>query len=152
MKKILLLSLSLAFITIGIHAQSIYSKIDEDFEYKYCLDYKDVLAQLRLDGYTIVTQSYGTLKQAESAYKLYSFLPYRDYIIVGISNDYNVTDVDLHVYDKHGYVYEKDDGPDDVAVVHIYTYSTQQMKVMIKNAKTDTPDDKSTCRFVIAYK
>jgi hypothetical protein len=155
MKKILFLAFSMLAFTFWAQSQNASYNNSNDYysddDYKEALDYKEVISMLKADGYNISNEYYATLKEGETAYNFKTFYGYTNYIIVAISNDLNVSDLDLYVY-NNGSLYAKDDKSDEIAVTHIYTYVSKYMKVVVKNAASDTPEDESTCRFVVAYK
>jgi hypothetical protein len=156
MKKITILALTYLLFMYGAIAQngyySNYTYYYSDEDYRDASDYDEVINMLTLDGYTISEERVADLKQGETAYTFKTFLGPLKYIIVGISDDPYVYDVDLQVYDGDRYTYAKDDKPNKAAVTRIYPYGTEEMEVVIKNARSYTPNYKSTCKFVIAYK
>lgn len=123
---------------------------DEDI--RMASSYARVLTMLKANGYTISQEKYSTLEEGESAYGYKEFFAGNDYKIVAISNDANVTDIDLFVYDEDESDYTSDTKASEVAIVNFHPLSTREMRIEIKNVSSDTPDDESTCRYVVAYK
>ncbi len=152
MKKIFILSLLTLAVFFGANVQAQYAGRLDDMDYKSAENYQELKVLLRLDGWTISTEQYAYLKQGESAYFYKTFQNALDYIIVGISDDNDVTDIDLHLYNSDGSEYDKDDTPDAAAEIWVSPYYTGQLRLTIKNAGSNTPHYASKCRFVIAYR
>src|SRR6476660_2734973 len=98
MKKILMMAFSLILLAPLAKAQNISFRYYDDNDYRSTYEYQEVLDMLKEDGYAISTERYATLKEGQTAYYYKTFYPNHDYIIVGISNDVNVSDIDLHIY------------------------------------------------------
>ncbi len=129
-----------AFLSLGVKAQSASE------------DYKEAIAILKDKGYSISTEQYAYLKEGETAYNMKTFYANLDYVIVAMSDDDNVNDVDIYLYDDDGSEYSKDADSKSVAVLTVSPLVTREMKIVIKNYSSSTPDVTSKCRFVVAYK
>lgn len=103
-------------------------------------------------GYTIATTQYATLKEGETAYHYRNLYSTREYIIVAFSEDKDVKDVDVFLYDDDGSELRKDADASSLAIVKFSPSYTREMKIVIKNCRSYTPSYASTCRFVVAYK
>jgi hypothetical protein len=115
-------------------------------------EYRQVLSLLKDKGYSISTEQVADLKQGETAYHFKTFYKNLDYVIVAMSDDDDVTDVDVYLYEEDGDEYTKDTDTKNVAVVKMSPLLTRDMKVVIKNYASNSPNYASKCRFVIAYK
>ena len=140
MKKIVILASAFFLFALGVKAQSASA------------DYKEAIALLKDKGYSISTEQYAYLKEGETAYNLKTFYANLDYVVVAMSDDDNVNDVDIYLYDDDGSEYAKDADSKSVAVLTVSPLVTRDMKVVIKNYSSSTPGTTSKCRFVIAYK
>jgi len=115
-------------------------------------EYRQVLALLKDKGYSISTEQVADLKQGETAYHFKTFYKNLDYVIVAMSDDDDVSDVDVYLYEEDGDEYTKDTDTKNVAVVKMSPLVTRDMKVVIKNYASSSPNYASKCRFVVAYK
>ena len=115
-------------------------------------DYNEVLSLLKDKGYTISTEQVADLKQGETAYHFKTFYNNLDYVIVAMSDDDDVSDVDIYLYEDNGDEYTKDTDTKNVAVVKMSPLVTREMKIVIKNYASNSPNYASKCRFVVAYK
>ena len=71
--------------------------------------------------------------------------------IVACSNDVDVTDVDVFVYLSDGSLFMKDDDRSALAIVKFECTYSQQVKIVIKNYSSLTPNYASTIRYFIAW-
>src|SRR3569833_128362 len=95
-------------------------------------EYRQVLALLKDKGYSISTEQVADLKQGETAYHFKTFYKNLDYVIVAMSDDDDVTDVDVYLYEEDGDEYTKDTDTKNVAEVKLSRLVTRDMKVVIK--------------------
>lgn len=114
--------------------------------------YHEVLSLLKDKGYSISTEQVADLKQGETAYHFKTFYQNLDYVIVAMSDDDDVTDVDIYLYEQNGDEYTKDTDTKNLAVVKMSPLVTRDMKIVIKNYASNSPNYGSKCRFVVAYK
>ncbi|MDR2475381.1 MAG: hypothetical protein LBD45_05940 [Bacteroidales bacterium] len=114
--------------------------------------YKEARAYLLNEGYSISTEQYADLAQGETAGHTKTFYKNSEYFIFAISDDSDVTDVDIYLNDASGSIYTKDTDTSNVAVVTFSPSFTREMRVVMKNYASNTPSYKSRCRILIAYK
>ena len=107
---------------------------------------------LKHNGYKILPEQVANLKQGESAHHSRTFYKEYEYVIIGLSDDDDVTDVDLFLQRMDGTEFDKDDDSDDSALINFDPTFTREMKVVIKNYSSRTPNYASKCRIIIAYK
>lgn len=149
MKKYFIILLALTLITTKNFAQGYHYK---DIDYKGALTYSEIKNMLIADDYTISDERYSDLKKDETGSFWRTFYPGYEYIIVGISNDIEVNDIDLFCYDTDLQSYTYDNSDDDIAILHVTVNYTRKLKITIKNSGSDTPYNTSRCRFIVAYK
>jgi hypothetical protein len=109
-------------------------------------------AYLRNQGYTILDEFYDDLKEGYSTYRYRNFYSSGSYIIFAMSEDTDVEDVDLYVYETDGDEYISDHTVRRMAAVDVNVLVSREMKIVVKNYKSRTPSYASRCRFLIAYK
>ena len=114
--------------------------------------YRETLAYLKSEGYTVKTEQNASLKQGETAGHTNTFYKGTSYIFVAMSDDPDVSDVDIFLKETDGTEYSKDTDDKPIAIVQFEPSFDRQMRVVIKNYKSSTPSYASTVRFVIAYK
>lgn len=102
-------------------------------------------------GWNIGNEQYANLIQGYSAYTYMNFASGNTYKIVACSNDNDVTDVDVFVYLSDGTLFMKDDDRSSLAIVTFTCTYSQQVKIVIKNYASRTPDYASTIRYFIAW-
>jgi hypothetical protein len=137
MKKIIFLAIVL-MISFNVRSQT--------------TDYREYVAYLKQNGYSISAELYADLKQGASATHTKYFSSGLHYIIVACSDDGEVRDLDIYVYDNDGNVYVKDTKASSFAVVDMTLMFSRNMEVAIKNYSSNYPNYSSRCRFFIAYK
>lgn len=136
MKK--LLTIILCFVTVSLFSQT--------------AEYKEIKALLLSEGYEVSTEQYADLAQGETAGHTKTFYEGNDYIIVAVSDDDDVSDVDIYLNYTNGDNYDKDTSVDNSAILTFSPSFTREMRVVIKNYASSTPTYQSRCRFIIAYK
>jgi hypothetical protein len=114
--------------------------------------YKEIKALLQNQGYTIAEEQYANLSQGKVAVHTRTFHEGNSYKIVGMSDDSDVTDVDIFLKDMNGNVYDKDSDTSAFAVILFSPTFTRKMKVEIKNHASNDPRYESRCRIIIGYK
>jgi hypothetical protein len=114
--------------------------------------YNERKAYLRSQGYAIVDEYYSDLKQGETTYKYRSFSKDGRYVVFAMSEDTDVEDIDLYVYESNGEEYVQDNTVKRMAAVDINPLVTRELKMVVKNYKSRTPNYASRCRFLVAYK
>jgi hypothetical protein len=114
--------------------------------------YNDYLEVLRNKGYSISKEIKVSLSEDETGYYWKTFAKGLDYIIVAASDDEDVSDVDLYLYDDDGSTLKvKDTDVSSLAVVSFTPNYERSMKIIVKNYKSSTPSFSSTLRFIVAY-
>jgi hypothetical protein len=139
MKKIIVLSFIILF--------SNYS-----FSQSQSARYKELRGLLISEGYSISTEQYADLKQGGTAGYTKTFYEGTSYVIVAISDDSDVSDVDVYLRYTDGTEYSKDTDSESLAILKFNPTYTREMRVVIKNYASRTPNYASRCRFIIAYK
>lgn len=115
--------------------------------------YQERIKNLKNLGYAICDEYNVKIEQGETGFAWRTFESDVSYRVVGFSDDADVTDVDLYLYDDDGELYKKDDDNEDIAIVEFQPWSsTRKMKVVIKNVSSRTPNDESYCYFLIGCK
>lgn len=105
----------------------------------------------KANGYNIGTEQYGTASQGNTVYSWLDFNP-GDYMILALSDDSDVKDVDIFVYDEYGNLVIKDADDSPVAAVAFHCDYYKRYKVVMKNYKSNDPNYASILRFYVAYK
>ena len=114
--------------------------------------YLKELRVLRSYGYTIGDEEKVNCVEGGTGYYYHTFSQGLSYIIVGCSDDENVSDVDLFLYDDDGNELKRDADTSKLAILSFVPNYDVRLKVVIKNYKSATPYFASTCRFVVAFK
>ena len=102
-------------------------------------------------GWNIGNEQYANLIQGKTAYTYINFTSGSTCHIVACSNDVDVTDVDVFVYLSDGSLFMKDDDRSALAIVKFECTYSQQVKIVIKNYSSLTPNYASTIRYFIAW-
>lgn len=102
-------------------------------------------------GWNIGNEQYADLSQGKSAYTIMNFTSGSHYAIIACSNDVDVTDVDVYVYLSDGTLFTKDTDSSALAIVDFNCTWSQQVKIVIKNYSSNTPNYSSRIRYFIAY-
>jgi hypothetical protein len=138
MKRTLFLIALIAAFSIQIHAQSVYQKARDKIEGM---------------GYTISKEMEVNISEGQTGYSYKTFYEGLTYIIYAMSEDRDVSDIDIYVYDtSDDEILKRDAEDDDVAVVSFTPNRDIEGKVVIKNYKSSDPNYESRCRYIIAYK
>lgn len=114
--------------------------------------YQDGVQKLKDMGYTIADEMKVNISEGMTGYSHRHFYGSLKYAIFAVSEDKDVIDLDIYVYDENGEVYEKDTDESDIAVITFKTGYDMDGKIVVKNYKSNDPDYKSLCRYVVAYK
>jgi hypothetical protein len=114
--------------------------------------YNERKAYLRNEGYTIFEEFYEDLREGNLMFKDRTFYKNGTYIIFAMSEDTDVEDVDLYVYETNGDQYTSDNSVRRMAAVDINLMVSRELRIVVKNFKSRTPNYASRCRFLIAYK
>jgi hypothetical protein len=117
-------------------------------ERKYNLARQSLLDQ----GYAICENKYCDLLKGETSFFYRTFYARTEYKIVAISDDNDVTDVDLLVYYNDGSLYFKDTDDTSIGVVTFILSESKFLKVVFKNYASSTPDYRSTIRVLVGYR
>lgn len=102
-------------------------------------------------GWNIGNEQYANLIQGNTAYTYLNFTSGSTYSIIACSNDADVTDVDVYVYLSDGTLFMKDVDASAIAIVKFTCTYSQQVKIVIKNYSSLTPNYASTIRYFIAW-
>ena len=116
------------------------------------VEYREVKDYLNNLGFKITNELYADLAQDESTEHVATFSSDKDYILIGMSDDEDVNDVDIYLYTMDDDVFEKDTDETNVAVITFEPKFTRKMKVIVTNFDSDTPGYESRCRILIAEK
>ena len=112
----------------------------------------ELKSYLASEGYSVSTEQYADLAQGSTAGHSKSFYSGNKYVIVAISEDGDVTDIDIYLYRADGSEYSKDASSSKVAILEFEPTFSREMRVVIKNYASNTPYYKSRCKFLIFYK
>ena len=114
--------------------------------------YKEIKAILQNQGFSISVEQYADLAQGGTAHHDKEFYKDTEYVIIGMSDDDDVNDVDITLQSMSGEEYSKDTDSSSLALVRFEPSFSRKMRVIIKNYDSDTPSYKSRCRILIGYK
>lgn len=115
--------------------------------------YRQALQKLESMGYTISKEMMVNISEGQTGYSYKTFYEGLTYIIYAMSEDGDVQDIDVYVYDtSDDGILKRDTEADDIAVVSFTPGRDIEGKVVIKNYKSDDPKYESKCRYIIAYK
>ena len=104
-------------------------------------------------GYSIGNEKYQTCIQGASFYSYMNFSPSSEYVIVAMSDDSDVLDVDIFMYYSDGSLFMKDSDSSNLAIISFSCSSyVNNTIIYVKNYSSTTPNYASTLRFFIAYK
>ena len=114
--------------------------------------YNEAKAYLTYKGYSISKDMYADLKEGETTSYTKTFSANLDYIIIALSDDTDVKDVDVFLYETNGTEYTKDSKAKSMAIVEFSLMFERELKVTVKNYKSNSPTYASKCKFIIGYK
>lgn len=115
--------------------------------------YDAALNKIKDMGYTISKEMEVKISEGNTGYSYKTFYEGLTYIIYGMCEDKDVSDVDIYVYDTaDDELLKKDADESNVAVVSFTPNKDIEGKVVIKNYKSSDPKYESKCRYIIAYK
>jgi len=98
----------------------------------YCQSkYSETIDYLKNKGYKISADQYADLKQGGSASYTKTFYEGTTYMIVGLSDDNDVQDVDIYLKRMDGTDYDKDTDTERIAVVQFSPTFTREMKKLL---------------------
>ena len=140
MKKILLM------LSITFSLTATYARILSPTVYDAVRNYMDSR------NYTVAEDRYKDMKEGESTYLYRTFVKGYTYIIYGFTDDEDVQDLDLYLYDSDGTRIKEDIETDARPVIFFTPSYTRELKIVLKNAESDTPYYASNCRFMVGFK
>lgn len=114
--------------------------------------YFDAKNYYRSYGYSIGLEQVVTLAQGGLGYSYVNFYSGHEYVIVALSDDSDVLDVDIFTYYPSGDLFMKDSDNSKLAIVHFECTGSNQLKIIVKNYSSLTPTYLSTVRYFVAYK
>lgn len=114
--------------------------------------YLEAKALLRESGYTIYDEKTYSLKKGQKASYTRQFYSSSEYVIVGLSDDGDVSDIDIKLYETSGELYKKDTATDAVPWVSFDPSVSRSMKIEVLNYDTSTPNYASPIRLIVAGK
>lgn len=114
-------------------------------------DYDYYKNYYRNAGWNIGLEQYGTATQGSTVYSYVNFYSGYNYKVIAMSNDRDVTDVDIYIYQSDGTLFTKDADASRLAIVTFSCSLSQQVKIVVKNYASRTPNYASTLRFFVAY-
>jgi len=103
-------------------------------------------------GYTIATESHANVIQSNFMYNWRTFYSNTEYLVYASSDDIDVTDVDIYIENPNGSIFVRDNDNNRVSVVTFELYETIQLKVIVYNHASLTPNYASIIRYFVAYK
>lgn len=114
--------------------------------------YYDVQRLCISKGYSIGLEEQGLANQGSTVYSWVNFTGGNDYIIVAMSDDSDVKDVDVFLYTESGILLKKDADESNLGMIFFSPRYNNRLKIIIKNYRSDTPNYRSTLRYFIAYR
>ena len=114
--------------------------------------YRQVKDLLIDDDYVIGQERFSNIAQGGSFTNSFTFFAGTTYMIAAVSDDEDVTDVDLAVLYSDGSACVEDKDASRIAEVTFTPSFTRTLKVLVTNYRSDDPYYASRCRFVIGYK
>lgn len=123
------------------------------FSFAQSVKYNELKQLYRNNGYSIGNEQIVYCVEGQTGYTIMNFTPSTEYVIVAMSDDAYVTDVDLYLYYYDtGTLFDKDDDELNVAILSFGCSSNTKTKIVIKNVKSYTPKYASPLRYFIAYR
>lgn len=104
------------------------------------------------NNYTILADKYEYITEGSYIYSYKIFYAGHKYIILATSDDTDVRDIDLYLYNPDGTIFMKDNDDSNLALIQFIPAYTLEMKIAVFNIKSYTPSYSSLCKFFIAYK
>lgn len=114
--------------------------------------YNDLKALYRSYGYVIGLEEEANISQGNTAFSNVTFRNGNEYVIVAMSDDTDVQDIDIYTYYTSGALFLKDDDNSKIAIVSFNCYYSVILQIVIKNYSSLTPRWESKVRYFIAYK
>ena len=112
----------------------------------------ELKALLRKGGYTISTEQYAMLSRGESAYHNKTFYSATEYIVVVYSEEDEVKDIDVYLYDNDGSLLVKDTDANAFAIIEYSPYLSREMQIVFKNYNCISSYKEYECNLIIAYR
>lgn len=105
-------------------------------------------------GYEVSNSNsfYGNIQQSEIFYANKTFYYGHEYIIVGISEDPDVKDVDIYLYYLNGNLLGSDNSTKAISVLYFTPSINVTLQIQCKNYRSTDPYYSSTCWILIGYK
>ena len=113
---------------------------------------KDLKALMQELGYSWAETKTVKLSKGASEYFWRTFYSGNEYAILTFSENSNVYDMDLHLYDEHGSLIDKSITDDSFEMIEFTQNDTKQVKVVINNYKCSPDQVVYKCKFMIFYK
>ena len=113
---------------------------------------KDLKALMKELGYSWSETKSVKLREGESEYLWRTFYPENQYAILTFSENSNVYDLDLHLYDKEGSLIDKSITDTGFEMIEFTQDDTKQLKIVINNYKCSPDQVVYKCKFMIFYK
>ncbi len=113
---------------------------------------QQIIDLLRSNGFSVSTTQSVRLAQGEGGYYWKTFYSGNNYFIVAFSEDSDVNDIDLYLYDSDGTLLIEDKDTKPVAVLDFNVHKQKDLKVVIKNYNSDLTSYEYPCKFIIFYK
>ena len=114
--------------------------------------YSEIIAILKSNGWSISEERYGDARQSNTIASNKMFYASTQYLIYAFSEDDDVRDVDISLFESDGNLYASDASSSPTASLKFTTYVTREMKVVVKNYRSLSPGYASRLKFVIAYR
>jgi hypothetical protein len=151
-KKIVLLFTLLGVCFVNTNAQSISDLVHS---VSAGLNYEGVKSYITSLGYTISSSDdlYSSLKVGEYYTRDRTFYAENSYVIVAMSDDRDVTDVDLTLYYPSYNKWKEDTSVNRIAVIEFSpSYRWDNCHIRYKNYASSTPTYASRVYMFVAYK
>jgi hypothetical protein len=130
-------------ITLILSLASVFAQRAEEKEFKTLM--KDL-------GYSWSETKSVALSEGESEYYWRSFFTGNEYAILTFSEESEVQDVDLYLYDDAGSLLKQSTSNGNFEIIEYSPLASIQVKVVIKNYDSTLESTKFKCKFMIFYK
>ena len=85
------------------------------------------------EGYSLSTTKYVYLSEGESYYISKTMYSGNDYIIIAFSDDSDVKDLDISLYDEYGDLVDSSTSSENVEMLTAHAWGTTNTKIKVKN-------------------
>ena len=143
MKKTMIMKNIYLPIVMVLIASTVFAQKTEEKEIKSLM--KDL-------GYSWSETRSVKLMEGQSEYYWRSFFSGNEYAVLAFSEDDNVHDIDIYLYNEEGSLIYQSKASENFDIIEFSPDMAGQVKVVIKNYDSLMTDEEYKCKFMMFYK